>query len=148
MTARFFFTRNAPSSFQRTCTTLLVLLLCLCKSFQWTLSFAFLKPFVLESGCKGTAFFRISKSFCRKIPFLSHFFRFLYKGLRRKGLRPYYIIHKLLSRTSSQTGNPCCLCGFDWTNILFERCIYLFWCLIFYFSIKGKSFFAIRVLLL
>ena len=44
--------------------SLLVLLVCLCKSFKELFFLLLIQGQSLKSGCKGTTFFRTSKYFC------------------------------------------------------------------------------------
>src|SRR5574344_889151 len=89
MTVRFFLLPEYQIFIQH---SLLVLLLCLCKSFQRTLSFCPRGKFVPESGCKGTTIFRNSKSFSEKVSNFCKVFHLIYKNITDLHGTHYYIL--------------------------------------------------------
>ena len=76
--------------------SLLVLLFCLCKSFQRTLSCALREPLFSKANAKVQVFIRTSKSFYEKVSFIFHLFRFIDRIMYFKIYTHYYIQKELL----------------------------------------------------
>ena len=76
--------------------SLLVVLFCLCKSFQRTLSCASREPLFSKANAKVQVFIRTSKSFYEKVSFIFHLFRFVDRIMYFKIYTHYYIQKELL----------------------------------------------------
>ena len=74
--------------------SLLVLLLCLCKSFKELFLFALQEAYLSKAGAKVRTIFQTTKCFQEKVSKFNSILELKRVGTTLKGLTPYYIIYK------------------------------------------------------